>query len=277
MAIMSRRVQFAAMALLLSAVGGAKAEPASPWTEGFHSRVRLVSGGTQGGHLRAGVEIVLDPGFKTYWRDPGESGLPPRFTWAESENAGDIDLRWPAPERSEDAGGVAHGYHDRVVFPVLVEPKDRSRPTTLALTVDYGVCRDICIPAHADLTLVLTGDEGQRPLVETWLDRVPRPQALGAPEALSVLAVEPAPPGGKPAFTVAVRAPPGIRPALFVEGPENWYFSTAGVPTDGRFLVTVEERPKDAAGEIPLRFTLVAGSHGIETSMRLDPSRWNGR
>jgi DsbC/DsbD-like thiol-disulfide interchange protein len=274
MTIMSRIVQIAAMALAVMPCG-AKAEPASAWTDGFHSRVRLVSGGYQDGRLLAGIEIRLDPGFKTYWRDPGESGLPPRFEWSGSENVAGIDLRWPAPERSEDAAGVAHGYHDRVVFPVILEPKDAARPVMLAVTIDYGVCKEICIPAHADLALPLSADTAERPALQAWLDRVPRPQPLGAPGALSVLSVEPAV-GDKPTLTIAVRAPEGPRPALFVEGPENWYFSTASSPTEGRFLVTIDEKPKDATGDIPLRLTLVAGSHAVESSTRLDASRLSG-
>ena len=272
MTIMSRLIQIAAMAPLVAAPCVANAEAVSPWTEGFHSRVRLVAAGRQGDRLLAGIEIALDPGFKTYWREPGDSGLPPRFSWTGSQNVGAVDLQWPAPERTEDSGGVAHGYHDRVVFPVLLESKDASRPATLAATIDYGVCKDICIPAHADLALVLTGDDAQRPLVQPWLDRVPHPQALGAPGALSIVAVEPLP-GDKPNFQVATRAPAGARPTLFVEGPENWFFATGPAQADGRFVVTVEEKPKEAAGDIPLRLTLVAGSQAVESTATVDPSR----
>jgi DsbC/DsbD-like thiol-disulfide interchange protein len=271
MTIMSRLLSIAAMAPLVVMAHGAKSEPASAWVEGFHSRARLVAGGYHQGRLLAGIEITLDPGFKTYWRDPGESGLPPRFEWSGSANAARVELQWPAPERSEDAGGVANGYHDRVIFPILSGPKDPTRPVSLAVQIDYGVCKDICIPAHAELALDLSG-QGDRPALQPWLDRVPRRRDLGDPAALSVLAVAPVA-GDKPAFAVEVRAPEGSSPTLFAEGPDNWYLSTSSAEKDGRFLVTIEEKPKDAAGEIPIRFTLVAGDQAIETIAPVNASR----
>ena len=106
MAFGSRVVEFAAVAMLLASSGGAVAAQASGWDEGFHSRARLVSGGTDQGRMLAGIEIVLDPGFKTYWRNPGESGLPPRFDWSGQHECAAVELKWPAPHRTEDAAGV---------------------------------------------------------------------------------------------------------------------------------------------------------------------------
>ncbi len=250
----------------------ATAGDASRWADGFHSRARLVSGGATSDGYWAGVEIALDPGFKTYWREPGEAGLPPRFDWSGSDNVAAIDLRWPAPERIEDAGGVANGYHGHVVFPIVVQPQNPGRPTRVTAVVDYGVCKDICIPAHAELTLSLAGDPTFRPLVEPFLAAVPKVQPLGAPGPLSVLGVEPIP-GNVSAFAAAVRAPEGASPALFAEGPPGWYLSTSRSAQDGRFQLTVEEKPKDAAGEIPIRLTLVAGSDAVESEARLPAVR----
>jgi DsbC/DsbD-like thiol-disulfide interchange protein len=242
---------------------------ASSWKQGFHSRVRLISGGMEKGRLLAGIEIVLDQGFKTYWRTPGESGLPPRFDWSGSSNASAIDVRWPAPKRSEDAGGVAYGYGDRVILPVLVTPADAAKPTRLNLTVDYGVCKDICIPAQAELDVALASGSHYA-AIEQALAAVPQPQALGAEGPLSILSAEPIA-GDKPRLAVEVRVPEGVEPSLFPEGPEDWYLSVpAAMEAGNRFIVTVDERPKDASGPVPLRFTLVAGTQAIETEVRLD-------
>lgn len=247
----------------------------SPWVEGLHSRARLISGGVSEDRLLAGIELALDPGFKTYWRNPGESGLPPRFDWSGSENVASLDIRWPAPSRSEDAGGVAHVYKQQVVLPVLVKPEDPARPVKLALSIDYGICRDICIPARAELATTLSREGPQRAAIEKALSAVPRPQSLGAKADLSVVAIEPVG-GDKPAFRAEIRAPAGTRPVLFAEGPENWYLSTS--PADGanRFTITVEDKPREAAGPVPVRLTLVAGERAIETEVSLDggnPSR----
>jgi DsbC/DsbD-like thiol-disulfide interchange protein len=119
------------------------------------------------------------------------------------------------------------------------------------------------------MSLNLTADGPDRGAIEAALAKVPRPQPLGAQGDLSVLSVEPVA-QGKPAFSVAVRAPEGARPSLFAEGPENWYVSTSLPDDANRFTVTVEEKPKDASGAVSLRLTLVAGGKSVETQVSLD-------
>src|SRR5215207_2818553 len=269
----------AMVGLVLATV--AVAGEASPWIQGHHSRARLVAGGADGAARLAAIEIVLDPGFKTYWRAPGESGLPPAFDWAGSENLSAAEVLWPAPHRFEDSGGVAYGYKDRVLLPVRVSPNDAGKPLRLALKLDYGVCKDICIPAQASLALALRPGEATPPSapIAKALARVPRPQALGAPGGLSILAVEPKTVDSKPVLAVAVRAPPDAD--LFVEAPERWYVAAgrlqplpaASGGADGRFLVEIFERPKDAIGTLDLRLTLAAGGRAVETAARLDTAR----
>lgn len=136
---------FAALSL-----AGLLAVPAIAGQEA-HSTVRLIAGERVGEEYRAGVEIALDKGWKTYWRMPGESGVPPDFDWSRSENVGGVEVRYPAPHRFTDAGGEAIGYKSAVVFPVTVRPKDASRPVELKLTLHYAVCMDICVPAKAEV------------------------------------------------------------------------------------------------------------------------------
>ena len=278
MPILSRLITFVVLACL-GPSPGSHAQEASPWSEGHRSRVRLVAGGSEGPVRLAGVEIALDAGFKTYWRNPGESGLPPAFDWSKSTNVGAVEVLWPAPSRSEDAGGVSYGYHGRVLFPVRVRPRDPTKPINLGLKIDYGVCKDICIPAQAELSLGLPAiaSPGARAAMKAALARVPKPQPLNADADLAVLAAEPASFDGKPRLAVKVRAPSDGNPSLFVEAPENWFLLAApqpsqispGAPTK-TFLVDVLERPRNAAGPIDLRFTLVAGDKAIETSTSLD-------
>ncbi|MFC1456826.1 protein-disulfide reductase DsbD domain-containing protein [Microvirga arabica] len=271
MASMFRAASVAFFCVLSFAAAVAQPVKPSASTQGFHSRARLIGGGQQGEHWLAGVEITLDPGFKTYWRNPGDSGLPPRFDWSGSENVAGAEIRWPAPKRHVDAAGVAYVYGKQAVIPILVKPKDPAKPVKLVLALDYGVCNDICIPASANLTLDLGGADSERKAIEAALAKVPLPQPLGAQADLSILSIAPQV-GDKPAFAVTVRAPAGTKPALFPEGPENWFVS-ASHPADGdRFTVTVEEKPKDASGSVPLRLTLVAGDKAIETEVSLDGS-----
>jgi len=267
---MTFRIAASAIFMILSSFSafGQPLPPANS-AQGFHSQVRLLSGGRLGETWLAGIEITLDPGFKTYWRSPGETGLPPSFDWSASENVAHIEVQWPAPKRQEDAAGIAYVYSHEVVLPVLVKPKAADKPVKLALTVDYGICKDICIPAHADLNLPLTDTGPDRAEIERAMAKVPRKQALGDKGDLAVLSAH-AKGGDKPALTVSVRAPAGTKPVLFAEAPENWYVSTSSLEGADRFTVTVEERPKDASGPVPLTLTLVAGDKAVETTVSLD-------
>lgn len=269
MAFMLRAASVAIFLILSFTAIVAQTSKPSASNQGFHSRARLISGGQQGDVWLAGIEITLDQGFKTYWRNPGDSGLPPRFDWSGSENVAGTEVRFPAPYRHMDAAGVAYVYGKKVVLPVLIKAKDARKPVKLVLSAEYGVCKDICIPAHANLTLDLIQDGPDRDAIEAALAKVPRPQALGAQADLSVVSVEPVI-QDKPAFSVTVRAPEGAKPSLFAEGPENWYLSTSLPDDANRFTVIVEEKPKDASGPVSLRLTLVAGGKAIETEISLD-------
>lgn len=136
--------------------------------------VRLIAatGGDAGTPMLAGVEMKLAPGWHTYWRKPGDSGLAPRFDWSASENAAAVEMRWPAPRRFDAPGDTTFGYEGEVVWPVLVRAADPARPVTLRLTMSYGVCRDICVPGEAHLTLGrATAEDGE--LIRRFLARVP--------------------------------------------------------------------------------------------------------
>lgn len=269
MAMMFRAVTAVLFSILCLFPAAAQSPSASPWVQGLHSRVRLIAGGLEGVQHLAGIEIALDPGFKTYWRTPGDSGLPPSFDWSGSENVAAVELHWPAPKRQEDAGGVAYVYGGNVVLPVMVTPKERDKPVDLKLAVDYGVCKDICIPARAELSELLPATGAHRAAIEEALAHVPRPQTLDQKAALAIVGIERAA-QDRPAFRVTVRTPDGAKPTLFAEGPENWYLSTS-FPVEGNsFVITVEDRPKDVSGPIPVRLTLVAGDDAIETEVRLD-------
>ncbi|MBO6896195.1 MAG: hypothetical protein JJ868_02375 [Shimia sp.] len=99
----------------------------------------------EGTHMAA-VKITLNPGWKTYWRAPGDAGIPPQITWNGSRNMGSVALEWPTPEVFNQNGMRSIGYSDELVLPVRIAPKDAGKPVRLKATLDIGVCRDICVP-----------------------------------------------------------------------------------------------------------------------------------
>jgi DsbC/DsbD-like thiol-disulfide interchange protein len=106
----------------------------------------------ENGGRMAAVELQLAPGWKTYWRSPGDAGIPPTFDWSGSENVRSVHIHWPAPEVFESNGMQTIGYHERLVLPVEVTPEDPSRPVKLSVEMALGVCDEICMPAIVDLS-----------------------------------------------------------------------------------------------------------------------------
>ena len=74
-----------------------RAQDASPWQRDGHSAVRLLAGSRSGAVLLGGIAFQLQPGWKTYWRTPGDSGVPPRIDFAKSENVESVTPLFPAP------------------------------------------------------------------------------------------------------------------------------------------------------------------------------------
>ncbi len=83
------------------------AEFSSPWQDNPYARARLISTGYSGTEnnskiANVGVHIEIDAGWKTYWRNPGGSGIPTQANWTCSTNVKSIEVRWPAPKRFID-------------------------------------------------------------------------------------------------------------------------------------------------------------------------------
>lgn len=107
------------------------------------------------GNRVAAIKLTLLPGWKTYWRAPGEAGIPPIFDWSGSRNLADVALLWPRPEVFELNGLTSIGYYDELVLPVALTPQRPAAPLDLRLRIEIGVCKDICVPAVLTLRATL--------------------------------------------------------------------------------------------------------------------------
>ena len=251
----------------------------SAWSASEHAKLRLIAGPTlPSGKQRIGVEIVMSPGFKTYWRTPGQFGVPPSFDWTGSTNIGGLDVRWPVPERFQDSAGYSIGYVGEVVIPVSVQPVDPARPVMIVLKLDYAVCEKICIPAQGEASLWL----------EPGVTSVTSPR-LESFEAKVPVAVKPGPHREKasiveaklddtvvdPGLKLILQVPEGGRvDDIFVEGPGTWSFGKTRLTpqADGTLLaqIRINERAKGTTGPIPLIFTMRGSPKPVETRLELD-------
>jgi DsbC/DsbD-like thiol-disulfide interchange protein len=251
--------------LLLGAPAFAADAFSTDWALTAKSQARLIAGG---GDL-AGFEIALSPGAITYWRDPGDAGLPPTLDFSGSDNVASVEPEFPAPKRLKEAdGGEAFGYDGGVVIPLRVKPRDPAKPATLKLDADFAVCEKVCLPAKAHLELTLPSAPGSPHVsaIEAALATVPRAVPLkdfGALEAL-----------GADSWRLCSAHEGGPPRDLFVEAPEGWWMKAAPAHADGGrdcFTLTIGDKPKDAALPVALRLTLTGGAGATETTIQAAP------
>ena len=257
---------------------------ATAWASEHATKVRLVGGGVvapgQQPRLIAGIEIELDSGWKTYWRSPGTSGVPPRFDWAGSENLAEATLLFPAPLRFSDREGDTIGYKGAVVLPVAITAKDPKLPVKLKLALEYGVCKDVCVPVQPVLELTLPPEAASRPAgsaLTANLARVPREaakQQSGDPELKQVtIDLQSA----KPSIVIDAAFPGDGRDAdVFLEAPEGIWVplpKSVGEARDGihRFLVDLTDGADlaDLKGRT-IRVTLVSAAGQTDTSFKFE-------
>ncbi len=257
----------AAVALVAWAVA-AHAETATAWNEHPNSRVRLIAG--EGGLI--GVELQLAPGWKTYWRMPGDAGVPPSFEWDGSENIRGFDVLYPAPVSMTDQGGTAVGYKGNVIFPVKLE-REAGKSAKVALEFSYGVCKDVCIPIDSKLSMTLPpGTLPASPALKAAMTLVPRAttEPAKATPALVSSAFDLA--GATPHVTFKTRGAADV----FIEAPDGLFVpltqkrdETDGVAT---FVADLSKSPdlKDLVAKL-LRVTITApnGTGGTETTLLL--------
>ncbi len=255
----------------------AHAADASPWADDSRSAIRLIAGANPDGaaNLRAGIEIKLQPGWKTYWRYPGDSGVPPRFDFSGSENLKIAKVLYPAPHLFTDDAGQSLGYKDSVILPLQVSPQQPGKPVTLRLKLDYAVCEKLCIPAagRAELTLG-TGESANEAALTASEARVPK-LVTATQAGLSLRRANNAP---KPLVVVDLAAPTGQPVELFVEGPTpEWALPipspAQGAPAGRRhFGFDLDGLPPgvDPKAPLELTFTVIEGDRAIEVKTHLD-------
>jgi len=221
----------------------------------------------QGTHM-AGLRLTLAPGWKTYWRAPGDAGIPPLFAWAESQNIGGAQLHWPSPEVSYPNGMTTIGYSGQVVIPIEFTPAEPGGEIRLSGTVELGVCEDICIPVTLDFdaTLPAVGDRDAS-IVAALVDR-----PLTAEEAgVSVARCRFAPSGDGLAVTAELQMPPDggsevvvIEPGL----PGIWVSEAATRWQDGWLMAEVRMIAADggpvAIDRDGLRITVIGATGAVD-------------
>ena len=247
---------------------GPAAASSSGWVQVQGGAVRLVTTGTPDaeGKLRGALQIDLKPGWKTYWRDPGDTGVPPRISVTGASLAG---VAYPVPRRFNEGGTVWNGYEGPVSFAVSLETAG-GKTDEIGADVFLGICRSICIPLQAHLQLDPAADPGNpedASVVAQAFADVPAPARSG-------FRLSDAKPQGKDALQVEAKLPqPGAAAQLFLAAPDGYSF---GPPkrldeTGGKasFSIPVYDRPSGAASGIAAAYTLVQNGSAVAGTIPL--------
>lgn len=246
-----------ALALLLVMPFSALAQDALP--PGLASAELLPGWITPQGHRMTALHLRLEPGWKTYWRSPGDAGVPPRFDWQQSQNLGRIDLHWPRPETFESAGERTLGYHGELILPIEAAPRDPGQPMDLDVQVDFGLCDDICVPAQVALRAPPPGPAPD-PAIQAALARMPV-AAPGQPPCR----IEPIADGMRVTARIDAEAP---EVAMELDGAPVWVSQPelsrqGGVLTAQADFVAETGKPF-ALDPSNLRLTLIAPDAAVE-------------
>lgn len=261
---------------ILGVLAGLSAAQAasSPWfvTEG--GQIRLIAAESKPGEpiLKGALQVALKPGWKTYWRDPGSSGVPPQVDASSTPGISGVQIGFPPPRRFDDAYGSWIGYNDSTTFALTFSLDGKTSPSQIDAGVFLGICHDICIPVQANFSVMLNTDmsePGTDGIIEEAFAALPRaPQADFGVSGVAL--------NEQNVVVNAVIPVSDGRAELFVENAGGWYFgkpepvSSAGGII--RFSVPVIEKPNGTQEPVSVPYTLVTSSGAVAGKMSFGPT-----
>lgn len=232
---------FTAMTLRAFPLLALLACPATAMTQDDILQATLLPGWRmEGGHHMAGLSLALAPGWKTYWRSPGEAGIPPVFNWSGSQNVKAVHVHWPSPIAFHTNGMLTVGYKGGVVLPLEVVPEDPTQPVHLQARVDMGICKEICMPALVSLEADLPASGAEDRAIQAAL--IDRPETAGQ-AGLGRIACDIAPiaDGLRLTATLVLPARGGEETVVFEAADASIWIGEAATQRQGGTLTSVAD------------------------------------
>ena len=232
-------------------------------------RIEVLDGGiTNRGTYQAALRLTLSEGWKTYWRAPGDAGIPPQFSWNGSSNLRETAITWPTPHVFDQNGFRSIGYVRQLVLPVEITPRNNGRPVRLRGEMQLGVCSDVCVPAELifDHRLVGTGKDKAQ-IAAAMAARPYSPQEAGVTSVSCRL--EPVSDGLRVTAKIALPHTGGEEYAVIEPGNADIWASEADVTRNGSVLTVSSDLVSlsDTAYAIDrsaLRITVLGRNHAVD-------------
>ncbi|THH34510.1 hypothetical protein E4Z66_18280 [Aliishimia ponticola] len=231
---------------------------------------RVITGWQQADGTRmAGLELTLAPGWKTYWRSPGDAGIPPEFTWNGARNLSGVHVHWPTPRVFWQSGMRSVGYAERVVLPLTLSPKSAGKDIRLKGRVDLGVCADICMPATIRIDSTLPSAESERsPEIVAALAALPfSAQEAGVRSA--ICALSPTADGLEVKATITMPAAGSAEEAVIEAQDPSIWVSEPSTSRSGQVLTVRAEMIQQTGAPLAvdrsgLRITVISAGHAVD-------------
>lgn len=239
----------------------------SSWIHHDGAKLRLLAI-LEGDIVKAGLEIEMQEGWKTYWHSPGFSGIPPQVRFSGSMNLSSPQLRLPPPQSFPADESI--GYKGNVVFIISSRLKKRYSPSTLSIDGQLGLCSEICVPVPIQFSVPLSyiPDPTASSILTSAISRLPDK----ANDTQKILKTDISS-SSSDSFFVDVRVPKDSdRLSLFAYGPPEWVLGTGRLThrdgTKARFTFESIESDSDLLGT-NLHYVLSADKQSIEQSVKL--------
>ncbi|MEL6465624.1 MAG: protein-disulfide reductase DsbD domain-containing protein [Pseudomonadota bacterium] len=221
------------------------------------------------GRRLAAVRLVLAPGWKTYWRAPGDAGIPPHFDWSRARNIGAVSLTWPTPEVHHQNGMQSIGYTDQVVIPMHITPSRAGTPMRLRTTLSMGVCADVCIPHQVTIDELLDSpDLTPTPAIVAALADVPYSEAEAEVRS-ATCSLRPTERGMQIEARVRLPHTGGTEVAVIEPGVPGVWVSEADTSRQGDTVVAVSDMVHAEGGAFAVnrsdvRITILGGNYAVD-------------
>ncbi|WP_417412147.1 protein-disulfide reductase DsbD domain-containing protein [Hoeflea sp.] len=243
-------------------------------TEGGSMRLVIDPAPRDDGTIAGYLDIALDPGWKTYWRDPGSAGIPPMLDFSQSQGIAFEKMDYPAPVRVDDGYAIWAGYTRPVQLPLTFRPTASAGGRIHALAF-IGICDKICVPFQAELAVELpeslTTQDPVKPDVDQAFARLP--EAAGADFGIDAASLD----LSLNQLTVSAKLPAfrpsGVTAELFVAGPQGFAFSPPKLISEhegvAEWTVSVEPPSGTDAASVDVALDLVVtlGQRAMEQTV----------
>ena len=223
---------------------------------------------TENGTHMTALRVTMKPGWKTYWRTPGDAGIPPRFDWTGSRNINDVKFHWPTPNVFYQSGMRSLGYSSELVLPIELTPDQVGQEIELRADIELGVCQEICIPVAVRIAADLPATTGTDQRISAALNE--RPSSARDADVRSATCTS-KPISDGVSLTVRVDIP-SLSPdeiAVFELPDQTIWVSEASMSREGRILIAVADIvPPTAAPFVidysELRITVLGSGRGVD-------------